>query len=247
MLKNKTAFITGCNRGIGKEICIKFLKNNANLICAVRKYEKNFEDFLVTKKNNKSQHISFVEFDLSNSNEIEKSIRNNDLNKKQIDILVNNAGIANGSIFEMTKLDDIKNIFEINFFSQLKLIQSLLRSLKKSESASIVNIGSISGLLSERGTLAYGSSKAAFMFASKILANELSSYNIRVNSIAPNIIDTDMANQMSSESKDKLLKSSYQKRIGSPEEVADLVLFLASDKSKYINGVNIKIDGGFSA
>ena len=85
------------------------------------------------------------------------------------------------------------------------------------------------------------------MFASKILANELSSYNIRVNSIAPNIIDTDMANQMSSESKDKLLKSSYQKRIGSPEEVADLVLFLASDKSKYINGVNIKIDGGFSA
>ena len=85
------------------------------------------------------------------------------------------------------------------------------------------------------------------MFASKILANELSSYNIRVNSIAPNIIDTDMANQMSSESKDKLLKSNYQKRIGSPEEVADLVLFLASDKSKYINGVNIKIDGGFSA
>ena len=121
----------------------------------------------------------------------------------------------------------------------------LLRSLKKSNSACIINIGSISGLITERGTIAYGSSKAALMFASKILANELSAYNVRVNSIAPNLIDTDMMNKLSTESKEKLIKSSFQNRMGTVEEVSNLVLFLSSDKSTYINGTTLNIDGGY--
>jgi 3-oxoacyl-[acyl-carrier protein] reductase len=245
MLEKKTAFITGCNRGIGKEICIKFLQNGANLICAVRNYDRKLEELFVSKKKNYSQTISFIELDLSDTEQMEKSINNYNFNKIKIDILINNAAVAHGSIFEMTKLSTIKEIFEVNFFSQLKIIQMLLRSLKKSNSACIINIGSISGLIAERGTIAYGSSKAALMFASKILANELSAYNIRVNSIAPNLIDTDMMNKLSTESKEKLIKLSFQNRMGTVEEVSNLVLFLSSDKSTYINGTTLNIDGGY--
>ena len=167
------------------------------------------------------------------------------LDKKiNIDILVNSAGIASGSIFEMTSLTQMKKkIFEVNFFSQILLTQLIVKLMKKSSNASICNIGSISGIVPYRGNLSYGSSKAALMFATKILSKELSVYKIRVNSIAPSVVTSKMADSMDKKVREKMINNSLTKE-GRPEEVAKFVLNLSSDKSKKTNGRIFRIDGG---
>ena len=162
--------------------------------------------------------------------------------KTIVDILVNNAGVPGGSLTEMTSIKSLREIFEINFFSQIKVTQLLLRLLKKSKNGSIINIGSISGLFAERGNLAYGSSKAALMFATKIMAKEFSVYNIRVNSIAPTVTETDMLKKMDENAKDKLLKDANLKKPLSPMDVANKALYLASDETINISGQIIEIN-----
>ncbi len=244
MFKNKTAFISGCNRGIGKNICLKFLQNGANIICGIRKYDKKLEELFINKKKYKTQKVTFIEFELNDQKNLKKIIQNSNLQKKRIDFLINNAAIAHGSIFEMTKIEKVKEVFEVNFFSQLSLTQLLIRSLKKSKTASIINIGSISGLVPERGNIAYGTSKSALMFASKILANELSNYNIRVNSIAPSIVNDGMSKMMNEISKNRINNLSYNKNMLAPKDVSELVLFLCSENAKFINGTTLRVDGG---
>ena len=243
MLIGKTAFVTGSNRGIGKAILKKFLQNGADIICAVRKIDPEFKDFIQLNSKNIKNKIKVLEFDLGDEIQMSNAIQSLYKEKITLDILVNNAGIAGGSLFEMTSIKNLKNIFEINFFSQLKLTQLLLRLLKKSKKASIINIGSVSGIDGDRGTITYGSSKAALMFATKVMAKEFSIYNIRVNSIAPSATNTDMLNQMDKSAKEKLLENSSLEKPLSVEEIADKVLFLASEKSINVNGQIIKIDG----
>ena len=157
-----------------------------------------------------------------------------------IDILINNAGYASGSILEMTKIEEIEKTFQINFFSQMLIIQKLLINLKKSKNASIINVGSISSFLNHRGTIAYGSSKASLTFATKVMANEFKRYNIRVNAIAPSAINTDMLKKMDKNSKLKLLKDTNLKKPLSIKTVVDKVFSLSLSKSNKINGKIIK-------
>jgi len=243
MLSGKTAFITGSNRGIGKTILDKFLENGADIICAVRKINPDFSNYINLQSGKYKKKIRILEFDLADEKKINESIKNLYNEKIILDILVNNAGIANGSLTEMTSIKSLRNIFEINFFAQIKITQLLLRLLKKSENASIINIGSISGLIPARGTLAYGSSKAALMFSTKVMAEEFSSYKIRVNTIAPSVIETDMFQQMDENAKKRILNDSMLKKPFSTDEVADQVLYLASNNSIHINGQIIKMDG----
>ena len=110
--------------------------------------------------------------------------------------------------------------------------------------ASVINMGSISGIVPERGTISYGSSKASLMFATKVMANESARYNIRVNAIAPNIIKTDMLDDMDDKDRELFVNQSYLKREGDLNDISSLVLYLASNESKYINGQIIRLDGG---
>lgn len=238
-LKNKTVFISGINRGLGKSIFEKFLKEGANIICTVRKRNKSFSKYLKDIKLIHRNKIKVLYFDFENQKAIEKSL--NTLNKKLIiDILINNVGYASGSILEMTKIEIIEKNFKINFLSQILIIQKLLPYLKKSNNALIINIGSISSFLNHRGTLAYGSSKAALAFATKVMANEFLSYNIRVNAIAPSAIRTDMLKQMDQNSISQLLKDSNLKNPLSTKKIVDKILFLSLSKSNKFNGKIIK-------
>lgn len=232
MSNKKIALVTGCNRGIGKAILKKFLKNNIKVICLVRKLDKEFKKF----SNNEKNIISILDLDISDDLIVKKKFKKLYQKIDQIDILVNNAGIPSGSITEMTSIENLKKIFDINFFSQIKIIQHSLRLLKKSNNGSIINIGSISGLYPLRGNIAYGSSKAAFMYSTKVMSKEFANYKIRVNCVAPSVTNTSMTKFMSKQSIIDLLKKSKLSKPISVNEVAEKVMYLASDKSKKING-----------
>ena len=243
LLLNKNVLITGCNGGIGKIICKKIASQGANIICCIRKKDNKFYKYLkiLTKKYKKK--IKILEFDLENEKQIAKSIHLIHKNTVAIDVLINNAGMASGSLIEMTLLRDLKKVFQVNFFSQIYIIQKLLKLLKASKSPSIINICSIAGLLNHRGTISYGSSKAALIFATKVMANEFSQYNIRVNAIAPSAVNTGMYKSMDKYSQKLLLKDSFLKKPIPAEQIANKILYLASEKSLKDNGKIIIMNG----
>ena len=240
MLKGKTALITGANGGIGRSILDLFLKNNANVICLIRKSDSTFKNYV--KKF--SRKVKIIETDLTDEVSLKTKLEKTFSNKQKLDFLINNAGKASGSIVEMTSQKNLKEIFDINFFSQIRLTQLVLKHLKKSKNASIINVGSVVTKIAGRGTLAYGCSKIALMHATKIMANEFSSYNIRVNGICPNATNTKMLKKMNPKSKNELISKSFMKKACEPNEVANLILFLSSKNSQYINGQIIFLDGG---
>lgn len=244
MYKNKNILISGAGGELGKELVKFFLHKKANLICLLRKKDEKFLNFLKKHKKTKFQKIMCFYFDLVNENAMKSNFIKISKNFSHIDTLINNASIAEGSILEMTPISNIKKVFDVNFFSQISLIQKNIRLLRNSKSPSIINIGSVSGLMAERGFISYGTSKSALMFAGKIIANELKNYNIRVNSIAPNVIDSKMGNKMDPKIKQKFIQSSFTKKQCSFQDVVNVVDFLLSDKSKYINGQIIRVDGG---
>ncbi len=240
MLKGKTALITGANGGIGKSIVNLFLKNNANVVCLIRKSDQQFYKYI--KKLSKS--VAVIESDLTDEVNLKTQVEKVFSKNKKLDILVNNAGVASGSIIEMTSQKNLKEIFNVNFFSQIRLTQLVLKYLKNSKKSSIINIGSISAKIADRGTLAYGCSKIALMHATKIMANEFANYKIRVNGICPNATNTKMLKKMDPKSKDALISRSFMKKICEPIDVANLILYLSSKNSEYINGQIIFMDGG---
>ena len=236
LLFNKTVLITGCNGGIGKVLCKKFASNGANIICCIRKKDNKFYKYAKILSKKYKRKIKMLLFDLENEKQITKSINSLYKNNTIIDVLINNAGIASGSLIEMTLLNDLKKVFQVNFFSQIYIIQKLLKLLKKSNNPSIINVCSIAGLLNHRGTMAYGSSKAALIFATKVMANEFSPYNIRVNAIAPSAVNIGMYKRMDKNSQKLLLKDSFLKKPISAELIANKILYLASEKSLKDNG-----------
>lgn len=243
LLLNKTVLITGCNGGIGRVLCKKIASNGANIICCIRKKDNKFYKYVKILSKKYRRKIKILLFDLENEKQITRSINSLYKNNTIIDVLINNAGIASGSLIEMTLLNDLKKVFQVNFFSQIYIIQKLLKLLKKSNNPSIINICSIAGLLNHRGTIAYGSSKAALIFATKVMANEFSPYNIRVNAIAPSAVNIGMYKKMDKTSQKLLLKDSFLKKPIPVEQIADKILYLASEKSLKDNGKIIIING----
>ena len=246
LLQNKTAVITGCNRGIGKSILKIFAENGADVFACVRKESEEFTRFIQTLSAETGTTIIPVYFDFKNEVELKAAVTTIVASKKKVDILVNNAGVASGGLFQMTATKDLKDVFEVNFFSQIQFTQGLSRSMARSKAGSIINVGSTAGLIGNAGTISYGSSKAALMFATKTMAAELGPSNIRVNAIAPGVAKTDMFDQMDEKARTRQIESSALKRPAEVEEIANVALFLASDLSTYLTGQVIRVDGGMA-
>ena len=244
LLKGKVALITGCNRGIGKAILETFAQNGADIWACARKETNEFESFVKETEYKYQVKISSLYFDMSDEEAIKEKLSPLILQKKRIDILVNNAGVAHGNFFQMTPMHTIKEVFEINFFSQLQVTQHIARIMMKQKSGSIINIASIAGIDGHPGYTAYGSSKAALLYATKVLSKEYAAYHIRVNAIAPGLTETDMAGLMEEKAKANMIHDSAMGRMGTPQEVANTALFLASGLSSFINGQVIRVDGG---
>lgn len=244
LLNNKTAIITGANRGIGNEILKVFAQQGADIFACARNISPTFESQLIELSNTTNRNIIPIYFDLSDQDQVKEGIKQILSYKKQIDILVNNAGVASGSFFQMSSIPEMRKLFEVNFFSHILFSQSITRQMARAKSGSVIHIASTAGIIGDVGTLSYGSSKAAMIFATKTMANELGSSNIRVNAIAPSITRTDMYDQMEEVAREKLISSSALKRPAEAYEIANVALFLASDLSSFVNGQTIRVDGG---
>ena len=245
LLKGKTAVLTGCNRGIGKAMLDVFARNGAEIWACVRKPDDSFTDYIEVLAKETGVTISPVYFDFADDEKVkegEKIIRSA---KQSVDILVNNAGIIYTALFMMTPPDKMKEIFEINYFSQMLLTQYIARIMTRQKSGSIINISSSAAIEGNEGRTAYAASKAAMLSSTKVLARELSTYNIRVNAIAPGLTQTDMMVESTPEDAlENTLQRICMKRVGRPEEIANAALFLSSDLSSYMTGQVLRVDGG---
>ncbi len=243
LLKDKTAIITGSNKGIGKVMLELFAENGANIIACARRETTDFVNTLALLKQKFNVSITPIYFDLEDPAQIKSAVTSIINLKLKVDILVNNAGLASGAYFQMTPIADLERMIKINFTSQILFTQGISRYMSRFKSGSIINMGSTAGLLGDAGMLSYGSSKAALIFATKTMATELGPYNIRVNVIAPSVTKTEMFEQMEENARNKLIESSALKRAAEPLEVANVALFLASDLSSFVNGQVIRVDG----
>ena len=244
-LKNKNVIITGCNKGIGKATLEGFAKYGANIFACVRSNSSEFKKFISTLKKKYKVKIYVIKLDLLKKSSISNCVNEIYKISKNIDILVNNAGMLFNSLFQMTSEKQLQEMFQVNYFSQVYLTQIISRGMTKNKTGNIIFVSSTSGINGDYGRFAYSSSKAAILSTVKTLSKELSNYNIRVNAVSPGLTETDL---MLSNTKEDIIKSEIEKislkRIASTNEIADIILFLASEKSSYINGQNIVADGG---
>lgn len=245
LIKGKTAVLTGSNRGIGKKILEIFSANGANIFACLRSNTKESMEYIQGLMNKYNNKIIPIEFDLDNEQKLKESTKQILDYNIPIDIIVNNAGIITTSLFQMTSLKKLKEIFETNFFSQTVFTQYLIKSMIKIKKGSIIYISTNAAIEGFEGRSAYAASKAALLAQSKVLSRELGIYNIRVNSIAPGLTNTDMMKQNHSEELiNESIKNIPLKRVCEPSEIANVALFLASDLSSYITGQTLKVDGG---
>ena len=245
MLKGKNAIITGARRGIGRATVEVFAKNGANVWACARKRDDAFEAEMRSVSEKYGVEIWPVYFDVTNDAEVKEAVQVIRKQKRDVDILANIAGIAGDKTsFPMSSMENMKEVFDTNFFAATLLTQYIVRLMIRQKKGSIIYVSSIAGLDGTPSQYAYASSKAALIGATKNLAREVAADNIRVNAIAPGIIDTDMGGEIEETLREEILSKVIMKRTGNPEEVANVIAFLGSDLSSYITAQVIRVDGG---
>jgi 3-oxoacyl-[acyl-carrier protein] reductase len=241
-LTDKVAIVTGASRGIGEAIAKQLSSCGAKIILISRN-----SDQLVAVKETIISNGGIAESmagDVSNLNSISEIVTNTIDKWGQIDILVNNAGIARDNIIIRMKEDDWDSVININLKGCFNGIKSVARPMIKNKAGKIINITSVIGQIGNAGQSNYAASKAGIIGLTKSMAKELGSRNITVNAVAPGYITTDMTNELNDEVKEQLKSSIPLGRLGTPDDVANLVCFLASDEAGYITGQTFNVDGG---
>lgn len=244
MFLNKSVLITGANRGIGRAIAEAFAQAGADLIVHSRCQTAAFAEDMLALAARYMVAVEHVVFDMTDIPAMKAAINVALPPGRKIDVLVNNAGIAHGGFFQMTPVSVVRSVFDVNFFAQLELTQLMVRRMSRQKAGAIVNIGSIAGLDLAAGNVAYGVSKAALMAFTQTLAAEVGPMGVRVNAVAPGLVDTEMATHMEKKAGTEMIQNSAMKRLATVEEIAQVVLFLASDAASFVNGQVIPVNGG---
>lgn len=240
---NKVAFITGSTRGIGKQIAITLAKNGYDVVI---NYRNENEDLINTKKEIEAQHVKClaVQGDIANFEDCERMIKEAIDKFGKIDVLVNNAGITKDILLMRMKKEDFEQVIDVNLIGTFNMTKNAIFYMMKARSGRIINLSSVVGIVGNAGQTNYSASKAGIIGFTKSLAKEVASRNILVNAIAPGFIETDMTGVLKEDVKEEIAKSIPLKRMGTVEDVANLVKFLASEESSYITGQVIHVDGG---
>ncbi len=243
LLENKTALITGASRGIGKGIAIEFAKQGANVaftfnasVEAAKELEKELEGFGIKAKGYQSNAANF-----DAAQELVKQVLED---FGSIEVLINNAGITKDNLLMRISEEDFDQVIEVNLKSVFNVTKAIIRPMMKQRTGSIINMSSVVGVKGNAGQANYAASKAGILGFTKSVALELGSRNIRCNAIAPGFIETEMTGKLDEKTVEEWRKAIPLKRGGSPEDVANACVFLASDMSSYITGQTLNVDGG---
>jgi len=246
MLNSKNIIVTGALKGIGRETVTQLASRGANIWACAHIIDDEFLNFCNKTASKYNCTIHPLAADFTSVDSIKEMCKEIYSHKLIIDGLVNIAGITKDAIFQMTSLSDIRKVYEVNVVSTIALTQIICKRMIRQGFGSIVNISSISAIDGIEGQISYSSSKAAIIGSTKTLARELGKNNIRVNCIAPGVIDTAMNEKVPKDILEARLKLTSLGRMGMPSEVADLISFLVSDLSSYVTGQIIRIDGGMT-
>ncbi|MEL7569730.1 MAG: 3-oxoacyl-ACP reductase FabG [Eubacteriaceae bacterium] len=241
---NNTVLITGASRGIGKAIAELFAENNYNVVINYRSSDAKANE-LYNKLSINNRSVMLIKADVSNREQVDEMYAEIKQAYGGVDVLINNAGIAEQKLFTDVSEEDWDNMFDINVKGMFNCTQAVLNDMISNKYGKIINISSIWGLVGASCEVAYASSKAAVIGFTKSLAKELGPSNICVNCIAPGIIDTDMNASLDDNAIKELKEQTPLIRLGSPEDIANLALYLASNKSNFITGQIISPNGGF--
>ena len=241
---NKVVCITGADGGIGREITKKFAEEGATLILTSIADTSAFADFVSELKSEHKVEVYPFFFDLSDEEAIKEGLKSIKALKLKINVLINNAGMPHLAILPFTKMSDVKKVFQVNYFAQLQITQSLLGSIVKDGSGVILNAASIAGIDGDPGNAVYGATKASMILLTKVLSKELAASKIRVNAVAPGLTSTPFADAMGDKAKASMEQISSMGRMAIPKEIANTYFFLASEEASFINGQVIRVDGG---
>ena len=238
-LNNKNIIVTGASGGIGNSIISKLSDCGANILASGTRQEK------LEKLKSKFKDIEILKFDISQNDKIEEFIENatKDLGGN-LDCIVNNAGITQDNLAIRMNLDEWKRVIDINLTSTFLLSKFAIKKMLKNKSGKIINITSVVGHTGNLGQANYTASKAGIVAMSKSLAIEYAKKNININCISPGFIKTAMTDKIDEKFKEVIISKIPSARLGEPEDIANAVLFLASDQSDYINGETIHVNGG---
>ncbi len=238
-IDNKKVLITGSSGGIGKSLCEKFIENNCNIICTSSSIEK-LEDLKKIYGNNNSYYL----LNFSNKNSFFDSMQQIAQEHTDIDVLINNAGITNDNLFIRMKEEQWLDVINVNLNSNYYIIKAILPNMIKNKKGNIIGITSVVATTGNAGQANYTASKSAIISMYKSIAIEVAQRNIRINTIAPGFIKTPMTNKLNEDQINEIMKKIPMKKLGEPEDVANLALFLSSNSSSYITGQTFHVNGG---
>ncbi len=235
---NKVILITGGNKGIGKQIAITLAQEGYNVVISYRKYGEEIERL------ERDYNIYTVQGDVTSFEDCERFTKEIISRFGKIDVVVNNAGITKDALVIKMKREDFEQVIDTNLIGIFNVTKNVINYMIKARAGRIVNISSVVGITGNAGQTNYAASKAGVIGFTKSLAKEVASRNILVNAIAPGFIETNMTEVLKKEIKEEITKNIPLKRIGTAQEVANVVKFLISDDSSYITGQVIQVDGG---
>ena len=243
MEERKTVLVTGASRGIGKEVALKYAENGYDVVI---NYVSSKTDVKALENEFKEKGVDslIIKADVSKQEEVQELVDKAIEKFGKIDVLVNNAGITKDNLLMRMSEEEFDKVIEINLKGTYLVTKAVTKYMMKKRSGSIINLSSVVGVAGNAGQCNYSASKAGIIGFTKSIAKELASRNIRANAVAPGFIETDMTNVLSDTVKETIHNQIPLKRMGNAKEVAELIYFLGSEKSSYITGQVINIEGG---
>ena len=236
-MDKKIVFITGVSRGIGLEIA-KCFSNNGYFVLGTSRSDFDLAKVL------SSDECLHLQLDVTDRNQVTACLDQLKEIEKVPNVLINNAGITKDQLFLRMKNQDWDDVIDTNLTSVFNMSKLFIKSMVKERSGSIINISSVAGLMGNAGQVNYSASKAGLGGFTRALAKEVAARNITVNCIAPGFIETDMTDHFQDKDLENILNQIPANKMGNPQHIADLALFLASPKGNYITGQTISVDGG---